>query len=498
MGMYLFMGRELKMSSFSHLLANYINEKKIKKYALAQYCGIDRSSMYKIIDGKRNPPSFDIVQRIAFFLQLTPFQQEEFFETYQILLAGRENYYRRKKVLDFLTNFKKNCNPYPISPTFDISSALENLPETHVLNSRTEVYQAIIDAFSLESMRESGHLRLMIQPSYDFLSDSLVYLGNRAPNLQIDHIVCLDNHNALSSFREDSNLDCLRRILPLYTAVCTYRPYYYYGDMNLRQGAFQLLPYLLITSDDVITFSKNLEKGIVFRNTDVKNLYLELYQEYLNNSRPLLVQADDITHFITATKNVHCDASNEYSFQMEPCITAFLTEDILKKRLSSESSSRNKLIEVILEHSQYAHKMLKEKNVCYIFSADGIKYFLETGLISEYPSDLYSPLLPDERIYLMKQFLSCSDYVTFRMLKSNIGEVFGGITIYITPISGYIQFLTANKKLVYLNIKESGLLGTFWDFFDNMDETLYYSHETSVELSRQIVRQFESRFSSSC
>lgn len=40
------------MSEFSDLLSSYIDEKKIKVYALLEYCNLDRSTMYKIINGK--------------------------------------------------------------------------------------------------------------------------------------------------------------------------------------------------------------------------------------------------------------------------------------------------------------------------------------------------------------------------------------------------------------------------------------------------------------
>lgn len=41
------------MSDFSQLLSCHIHSKDIKTYALAQYCGLDRSNMYKIINGKK-------------------------------------------------------------------------------------------------------------------------------------------------------------------------------------------------------------------------------------------------------------------------------------------------------------------------------------------------------------------------------------------------------------------------------------------------------------
>ena len=48
------------MSVFSDLLEQYIKEKEIKIYSMAAACQIDRSMLYRIISGKRNPPSPEI------------------------------------------------------------------------------------------------------------------------------------------------------------------------------------------------------------------------------------------------------------------------------------------------------------------------------------------------------------------------------------------------------------------------------------------------------
>ena len=53
------------MSAFSDTLSQYISDKNVKVYSMAKYCGTDRSSMYKFISGKRNPPSDEIIKKWA-------------------------------------------------------------------------------------------------------------------------------------------------------------------------------------------------------------------------------------------------------------------------------------------------------------------------------------------------------------------------------------------------------------------------------------------------
>lgn len=68
----------LPMSVFSDLLKNYIHEKNVKVMSLAHYCNLERSTVYKFINGKREPMSADLVEQIAYFIKLTPL------ETYQL------------------------------------------------------------------------------------------------------------------------------------------------------------------------------------------------------------------------------------------------------------------------------------------------------------------------------------------------------------------------------------------------------------------------------
>ena len=84
------------MSVFSDLLGHHIAAKGIKSYEMAQYCGIERSLMYKIIKGTRPVTSMDTVLLIAEFLRLTPSERTDFVESYKISMDGFENYYRRK------------------------------------------------------------------------------------------------------------------------------------------------------------------------------------------------------------------------------------------------------------------------------------------------------------------------------------------------------------------------------------------------------------------
>ena len=97
------------MSIFSDLLEQYIKEKDIKIYNLAAICQMDRSMLYRIISGKRNPPTLEIFQRIADNLQLAPAEYENLKSAYELTMLGETIYYRRKD--SRLPEYRKNDVP---------------------------------------------------------------------------------------------------------------------------------------------------------------------------------------------------------------------------------------------------------------------------------------------------------------------------------------------------------------------------------------------------
>ena len=93
------------MSVFSDLLSEYITMKDVGVYPLSQFCGLDRSSMYKIINGKRKPAGEDVVRKMAQFMQLTPQEKIDFMNAFYIARMGAEVYYRRKSVGELIETF---------------------------------------------------------------------------------------------------------------------------------------------------------------------------------------------------------------------------------------------------------------------------------------------------------------------------------------------------------------------------------------------------------
>ena len=159
------------MSVFSDLLSEYITMKDVGVYPLSQFCGLDRSFMYKIINGKRNPSGEDVVRKMAQFMQLTPREKTDFMDAFYITQMGEEVYYRRKSVGELIETFshREGKKEY-IFHEAEIAKLELNGGGSGEIPFRGTVHvrHAILQLFFGEAVKEDGKISVLVQPDFDF------------------------------------------------------------------------------------------------------------------------------------------------------------------------------------------------------------------------------------------------------------------------------------------------------------------------------------------
>lgn len=481
------------MSEFSELLSHYIHTKDVKTYALAQYCGLDRSNMYKVISGKRKPSSLDMVNKICKFLHLLPAEETELKEAYQIVLLGHDNYYRRKDVLKFFSEFTLTQAPFS-----RLSSALESAlaPEinggsTVLLNTKHEVNHAIFHIISPELISQKGHLRLLIQPDFDYLMTFLTAESGRRTDIKIDQIICLNNDSKATHSHRNYNLNCLKQVLPLYGSCPLYNCYYYYDNIASRTENIALFPYVIITRKYACLLSSDLQRGHLTSDPDSIRMYKNIFDNYVERLTSLLSRINNIFAQLEYSSSLIPERGAAYSFQMTPCLTPFLTQHFMEKYIAPDIPDRAFFIEKFKTYVQELSSANVQENITYIFSLKGLLHFMKTGIISEYPDYAYSPPNMPDRILLLRQLLHACSQQKYRMLKDNIGNIENELFLFVSQKRGYLMFpADSGKNLIYLDIAEPGLLFTFFDFCENLNDKMFYSAEETIRLLQKILEKY--------
>lgn len=476
------------MSEFSQLLSQYIHSKDIKTYALAQYCSLDRSNMYKVINGKRKPTSEEMVDKMCKFMHLSPVEETLLKEAYNITLTGSDNYYRRKDVRLFFEEFSLSSISLPI--TGYTSETISPFEEVVLLNTPTEINRALLYILSMELHREAGHIRMLIQPDYEFLMNILVAENHYKSGVSIDHLICLNNNSesAFTPSHRNYNLQCLKQILPLYGNNYKYNCFYYYDNMLSRNSSITLFPYIIITSDYACLLTSDYQKGYLTNRHESLRMFTDIFKEHLNRVSPLLHKIDSPFMQLNYVQELFLGSTSGYSFQMTPCFTPFITPELMEKCVSRDMPHRREFIETFHSYIKNVLHSHEHSAVSFIFSLDGVIRFLDTGEIREYPPEVYVPLERADRIYLVKQLLQACRTQNYRMLKENVGSLDNELYLFVNQQKGYLMFSApAHKNLIYLDIEEPGLLFTFIDFCENLDTNMFYTKEETIRKLKDLI-----------
>lgn len=480
------------MSEFSNLLSKLVEEKDVKVYPMVQYCNLDRSTMYKIINGKRNPSSLQLVHKICEYMNLTPAESEKLVEAYHITLIGSEVYYRRKHVKNFIKKFHTLCTPLCTTIKFPVwtSEIFSGDKESFPLSGRSQINNALLGML----MQSPQKIQMVIQPDYSFLMDLLVSISQSSSQLEIEHILCLNNHESITSDRLHYNLMCLEKILPMYYGDCKYTPYYYYDDITSHFHSLSLFPYLILTDTGAITCSCDLQYGILYKNPQTILMFREIFYNYRQSTSQLINQVNSFTEQCQSLSQMKIGTDTAYSFQSEPCLIPFIPQNWLEKYIYPDFPDRDMAISLLKDYIPTRSRKSSQHLLVSYFNKKGILNFMNTGRLGEIPEELCAPFSMEDRIYLLNKLIDSFQTNDCFMLKNELAEIPPKLYIYANNQCGYLLFPDKNGCITHLTLEEHSLLNTFYDFVGSLKENEFlYSKEETIEFLKTLLEEARKR-----
>lgn len=475
------------MSQFSTLLAEYISQKNIQVYPLTQYCSLDRSTMYKYINGKRLPPRRELVEKIADYMRLSPTEHEKLLTAWKIEDIGADAYYNRQNVRDFILNFPDVSKIDPIAPLPTLSTADDDIfPECKALNSQTDVNSVICRIILKETRKPKGRLALLLQPDNDYLFHFLTSLGEPECSLRIEHILCLNNTPQLNKGSQSANLQYLQKVLPLYIRALNYSIYYYYDNVESHFSSFNGLSCLVLTEDAAVACTSDYQSGILYTQTDSVNLLWNIFREYKENCSLLFHPVCSIVEELEMVQSMQTDSDSVYVLQPEPCLSPFLTLDLVEKYLYPDLPDRKALISILSDFLADRNKTVLQKNFHIMLTLEGVREFLKTGRVYEIPQGICPPFEKEDRKLLISRILSDAPG-NYRIVKDSLQILPNNLHLLVCSSGGYLLFTNRLDQTVYLVFEEPGLLSAFRDYLSSLDPEFLYTTEQSSALLRKLL-----------
>lgn len=230
------------MSVLSEKLSYFVEQRGRNMAELAKRCGIERSTLYQYLRGRRPLQNRGQLEAVMSELHLTPDERAEVWEAYEITRIGVRNYNRRCKVreiLDSLLTVEEGALPrQPAEP----EEAPGEPAGPGLLRGELEVNR-VVNQVVRKAAAQGETLKLLAQPDYSLLMESLL-LAEGPAQARVIHIICLEADSGQDGCR---NLENVRRILRYGVGIRRYEPRYYYGKAMEHYGVMNVMPYLIVT-----------------------------------------------------------------------------------------------------------------------------------------------------------------------------------------------------------------------------------------------------------
>lgn len=486
------------MSTFSRLLNSLVHQKDISVYPMTQYCGIDRTLMYKYLNGKDYPKEQAIVDRMADFMRLSPLESEELLTAWQIEKIGWKEWNSRRNVEDFLLSLPdisdfsrkfKTAGGTWVKQTVtapSVSSSRACYPDCRALPTQTALNNVISQVIMDEIQKENGRLCLMLQPDYDYLFHLLMGLGEYEHQLPIDHILCLGNSSQSDKAVQDHNLVYLQKILPLYVRALDYNVYYYYDAVESHFSNLNGLSCLILTSSCAVTRTSDFQSGILYGKPEIVQMLRKHFDTCREKCSPFFSPIHSIEDTCEMTLKFFSENDEYYSLQPEPCIIPFLTPDLVDRVIRSDLPGRTELLSLLNDFLRHRKDSVFTENYHIFHTAPGLRRFMETGRSYEIPEDLYVPFSPEDRKLLLYR-LSAFFPERYHLLRSPLENLPQNFHLWVSASNGYIMFTNRKKKTIYLLFTEPGLLTSFIDYLGNLEKKYLYTGEECQHLMEELL-----------
>ncbi len=281
---------------------------------------------------------------------------------------------------------------------------LSSIPNCYALETQMDIHSILLQLLYEEASKKSSKVLMLLQPDHDFLFHALSGLAP-VNTLSIEHILCLNNTEELTSDNQLMHIKYLRTIFPLFvSANLSYEPYYYHDDIEAKFTVFNLLPYFVLTSAHLLLCTPDYQQGIVFTDPAIISLYKKRFEDAKKKCNPLfqvsIVDLSQSDQFLPI-KNLIEPNNSTYIIQEEGCLLPLLQEEMIHEIISSSLPQKDELVRMYSAWCQNTRDTQLAADASWMhqfFTRNGFLYFVRTGYFRELPSVLCSPLSTNSKI----------------------------------------------------------------------------------------------------
>lgn len=390
---------------FSEYLQKFMKTNSISMMDLSIETDIDRTVIYRYVKGTRIPSDIDVVVRIADALQMTVSEKGYLLKEYDKLILGEPMVYSYQYIQKLLHNLSQLDDT---SNVVDSQWQIKREPKTNdtliELKSKEEIVTYIMELFRYIAESENTEkILLVMQPIYEEIQQFLPQILKKE-SVEMEQIICMEQ----DTNQNYKNLDLLLGVLPICFSFAGYEVFYYYDALKNHINNMTYFPNILIMQDFVVQFDYEMRYGIVVKNHIYVTTVRRHYGLMRKETRRLMVREKNpklIGDFLMRWDMKNCGIFFEHL-----CMVFCLDRQILEDSINP-IQGKKEFIDVLLETrgEWKKEKFIKSKymadDIVSYGSRKGLKEFMDTGYIKEFPKALYRPLSYEERMLVLERMI---------------------------------------------------------------------------------------------
>lgn len=491
---------EEKMKSLGILLRNAIEKSGYTIYRAANISGINRTTLQKVLSDDRSA-SQELLDQLLPILKLSPSEEKDIHDLFEMSQYGETLYHQRRYIKEILESMSHlDLLPQKTGGAFQRLMLYESslIPfDQQLIHGIYNVEHFLGALLNRECQHSSAKICMNIPGNLPVLNHLFIHnisYYNKRKCLTIQHIISLVKtpENCSNSL---INLDILSNILP-FTIFwdLNYKIYYYYCNELISDTLNTAFPYYILFSDVVVLLNSDGTTALPVCDPTVLRYFQNLFAESLKQSTGLITDCANPEEILNYLISADKEPFSHNTIEFQPCLTTFLTENMIRKYARPDIENREHLIQAVIYRAmQLAHL---EKRIC-IFSQTGLASFIQNGILSDFPTGYILPLEKPDQIELLESLYDAclANKVTFRManpidfsfsehltctLRNNWGIDFNG-------------FDSSGGFFRYIHITEHTILEAFEDFFQYiLDSKLIYTKEETLSEIRTGINYLKS------
>lgn len=494
----------IEETDFSRHLKRYLKEHDMTVAELAAEVGVDRVNIYRYVKGERTPDDTETVEKILDALRMRNAEREKFLDEYDRAKMGEQVVDSHRYVNRLMTELKKiSSNNVPKQHSWKqfVKMPTENNVICLESKKEIEICAALLMDCEIKCEKTDKEVCFLMQPTYKIIQELMISSFYHT-DVRIEQVVCLEQ-NIQKSY---NNLELFCQLVTNCFSEMDYHVRYYYSTLQEHINEMSWMPNMILTDVGVLQFDYEMEYGVFVENEVYVKCMKDKYSHFRKHSNPLVLKTEGLECAKQLYEGMLEDFKNPLgdddkvvtTLFLQPCLGMCVSTDMYERYLYPSPMKELFTMGMAatrgdwsgLKHLHSGQNLpLKTANY---FQLSGLKDFMESGRIREFPTGFYQPLPEEDRKMLVQRMfvLMKEGNMKYRIMADAI-DMPQNVCFYLGGGERLFLNMVRDDAFIQIQIVERGICQVFRQYIEYLEKKKILLNEQESEMA---LREFASAY----